>query len=130
MPDTGCGTPFRPVAAEFNHWGKVEPSSKNLGYAAMSAISTHACFGSVDAWRQSEVHVHGKDYYWPVHFSARPGPARLSNLLDPARYIDFGADPHPPPPLARFTYFTPAGFPQPFPHGHGPYSGPASMTRF
>jgi len=20
MPDTGCGTPFRPVPAEFNHW--------------------------------------------------------------------------------------------------------------
>jgi len=19
-PDTGCGTPFRPVPAEFNHW--------------------------------------------------------------------------------------------------------------
>ena len=21
-PDTGCGTPFRPVPAEFNHWGE------------------------------------------------------------------------------------------------------------
>jgi len=22
-PDTGCGTPFRPVPAEFNHWSAL-----------------------------------------------------------------------------------------------------------